>query len=197
MASGTDYGWNTEFDSGTVFGIEGGKVLDSGLRFGLEASISSADVDTHTDVTLGGGAIGSLDAAAIAGSPTALGVTIAQVVAAGEGDIETTSLFANAYYHFDTGEDFSPYIGVGIGLTDASVEYMPSGISVIDGSSTVLAYQGRAGAAFNVSDDVAVFAEYTYRASEDIELDNVLFPGTLEIENQQSLITAGVRFGFE
>lgn len=196
VAAGTDYGWDTEFDNGTVFGAEIGMKYASGLRSGIELSYTTADVDTHTDVTLGGGAIGALDAAAIAGSPTALGVSIADVVADGQGDIQNLSVFANAYYHFAAGDGFSPYVGLGIGFTDSDVEYSPSGIGVIDGGETKLAYQARAGAGFQVSDKIEIFGEYTYRKSDDIEVDNVLFPGTLEIENTQNLLAVGIRAGF-
>ncbi len=63
VVAGTAYGWETAFGDGSVFAIELGKKFDSGLRCGLEGLRSEADVDTHTDVTLGGGAIGGLDAA--------------------------------------------------------------------------------------------------------------------------------------
>jgi len=53
VAAGTDYGWNTEFDSGSTFAVEIGKKMDTGLRFGLEGVRTKADVDTHTGVTLG------------------------------------------------------------------------------------------------------------------------------------------------
>ncbi len=196
VAAGTEYGWNTEFDSGIAAGVEVGMKNSSGLRGGFELAYSEADVDTHTDVTLGGGAIGALDAAAIAGSPTALGVSIADVVADGQGDVSSLGVFANAYYHFAASDTVSPYVGVGLGLMDVDVNYSPSGISVIDGGETVFAYQARAGVGFMLSESMELFGEFTYRASDDVEVDNDLFPGTLEIENTQSLITGGLRFNF-
>ena len=196
VAAGTPYGWNTEFDSATTFGVEIGKRKDSGLRIALEGISSSADVDTHTGVTLGGGDIGALDAAAIAGSPTPLGSTIAQVVADGQGEIDQKALFANAYYDFNAGGTLSPYLGVGLGVADVDVEYVPSGIGVVDDGQTKLAYQGKAGVTLSFDSPLEVFGEVAYRTTGDVDVQNTLFPGNLEIENEQVLFSAGLRYTF-
>ena len=196
VAAGTDYGWETEFDSGTAFALELGMRKDSGLRFGLEGVLSSADVETHRDVTLGGGAIGALDAASIASSPDPLGVTVAQVVADGQGEIEQTALFLNGYYDFELSDRVSPYLGVGVGLADVDVTYAPSGIGVVDDGQTKFAYQGKAGVTLGFDAPVEVFGEVAYRATSDIEAENTLFPGTLDVENKQLAFSAGLRFTF-
>lgn len=197
VAAGTPYGWNTEFDSGMAYSLEAGLRYDSGWRSGIEIARTDADVDTHTGVTLGGGPIGTLDAASIAGSPTPLGVTVADVVADGRGDITSTSVFVNAYYDFNRGGSIEPYLGAGIGYSDVEVAYNPSGIGVVNGSESKFAYQGKAGATYALAPNWGVYAEYTYRATEDIELQNQLFPGTLEIENQSHLFSIGVRYRFD
>lgn len=197
VASGTPYGWETDFDTGLIGAVEIGQRFDSGLRLGVEVSYSTADVDTHTDVTLGGGAIGSLDAAAIAGSPTALGVSIADVVADGQGKVSQFGVFLNAYYDFQLDGPFQPYLGVGLGYADVDVMYEPSAIPVIDGSEDRLAYQFKAGATILTDSPLELFGEFTYRASEELELSNQLFPGTLEIENQQNIFSVGARYRFE
>ncbi|GAB5459299.1 MAG: hypothetical protein Hens3KO_23290 [Henriciella sp.] len=196
VAAGTPYGWTTEFDNGTSFSGEFGKRYESGLRVGVELAFSEADVDTHTGVTLGGGAIGALDAAAIAGSPTPLGVTIADVVADGQGDISSTALFANVYWDFGTAGAFQPYLGAGLGYADVDVTYRPSGIGVIDDGEAKFAYQIKAGATYQFQNQWEVFGEYAYRATEDIEVNNDLFPGSLEIENQQNVFSIGARYRF-
>ena len=196
VADGTDYGWNTEFDNGTAYSLEAGLRYDSGLRSGIEVTRSGADVDTHTGVMLGGGSIDGVDAAAVAGSPDPLGVTVADVVADGRGDITNTAIFVNAYYDFNRGGAFQPYVGAGLGYSDVEVKYNPSGIGIIDGSEGKFAYQAKAGASYAFNDSWGVYAEYAYRATEDIELDNQLFPGTLEIENTQHILSLGVRYSF-
>lgn len=196
VAAGTDYGWTTEFDSGTAFAAEVGARYGNGLRSGIEFAYTTADVDTHTGVTLGGGSIDGLDAASIAGSPDALGVTVGQVVADGRGDITNTAVFANLYYDFNREASFQPYVGVGIGISDVDVDYQPSGIQVVDDSETKFAYQGKAGVTWWLNPEWEVYGEYAYRATEDIELENQLFPGTLDIENQSNTFSVGARYRF-
>lgn len=196
VASGTSYGWSTEFDNGTAFAGEFGARYGSGFRSGVELVYSQSEVDTHTGVTLGGGSIDAVDAAAIAGSPTALGVTVAEVVADGQGEITNTALFVNGYYDFNQAGALQPYLGAGIGFADVSVNYQPSGITVIDDSETKLAYQVKAGATWRLEGAWEMFGEYAYRATEDVELTNQLFPGTLEIENTQNVFSVGARYRF-
>ncbi|MEM7458995.1 MAG: outer membrane beta-barrel protein [Pseudomonadota bacterium] len=196
VAAGTPYGWSTEFDGGTAFSAEAGARYGSGFRSGVELTYSQADVDTHTGVTLGGGSIDAVDAAAIAGSPDPLGATVAAIVADGRGDISTTAIFVNGYYDFNQAGAIQPYLGAGIGYADVSVTYQPSGISVIDDSEGKLAYQLKAGATWRLENQWELFGEYAYRATEDVEFDNQLFPGTLEIENTQNVFSIGARYTF-
>lgn len=196
VAAGTPYGWSTEFDGGTAFAGEFGARYGNGFRAGVELVYSQADVDTHTGVTLGGGSIDGVDAAAIAGSPTALGVTVAEVVADGRGDITSTALYFNGYYDFNLEGAIQPYVGAGIGYADVSVEYSPSGIPVIDDSEGKFAYQLKAGATWQANEQWEFYGEYAYRATEDLELSNQLFPGSLEIENQSNAFMFGARYRF-
>ena len=196
VAAGTSYGWSTEFDGGTAFSGEFGARYGNGFRAGAEIVYSQADVDTHTGVTLGGGSIDAVDAAAIASSPDPLGVTVAQVVADGRGDITNTGIFFNGYYDFNQGGALQPYVGAGIGYVDVEVAYQPSGITVIDDCEGKLGYQVKAGATYQLQNNWELFGEYAYRATEDIELNNQLFPGTLEIENTQNVFSIGARFKF-
>lgn len=196
VAAGTDYGWDTDFDNGSAFALEIGKRTNYGFRWALEAVRTHADVETHVDVTLGGGAIGSLDAASIASSADPLGVTVAQVVADGQGDLKQTAVFANVYYDFNGGGQLSPYVGAGIGFADVTVDYSPSAIAVIDDSQTKLAYQAKGGLTLSFDSPLELYGEVAYRASEDIETDNVLFPGTLDIENSQTSFSVGLRYSF-
>ncbi len=196
VASGTPYGWDTEFESGLALSAEIGVRYPNNWRIGMELAYTGGDIDTHNGVTLGGGSIDAVDAAAIASSPDPLGVTVATVVADGQGDISSTGLFANGYYDFNPESAFRPYIGAGLGLAKVDVSYKPSGIDVIDESKTKLAYQLKLGATFSAQTKREYFGEYVYRATEDIDADNVLFPGTLDIENRMNVFTIGVRQKF-
>ncbi len=196
VADGTEYGWETEFDTGSVLGAEIGYKMHNGFRFGLEATRSEAGVELHEDVTLGGADIGALDGAALVGDAVPLGTTVNEFLADGQGDIEQRGVFLNGYYDFNNGGRFRPYVGAGVGMVDVDIDYAPSGSQIIDGGETVLGYQGRVGASYNVTGPIDVFGEYTYRATDAIETENVLFTGNQEIKNKQSLVTVGARYNF-
>ncbi len=194
--AGTPYGWQTEFEGGLALAGEVGLTYGSALRSGVELVYTQADVDTHSGVTVAGIDIDGVDAALLTGSQTQLGASVGDVVADGRGEITTLGAFANLYYDFNRGQRLSPYVGAGIGFLDTDVTYNPSGVGIIDDGETKFAYQLKAGAAFGISPQVDVFGEYAYRASEEIEVSNDLFPGTLEIENQQNVFSIGVRYRF-
>ena len=196
VEAGTPYGWQTEFDSGLSIAGELGARVSPSIRAGVELSYTQADVDTHNGVFLADIDLTDVDAAALAGAPDPLGVSVGDLVADGQGELTTLSVFANAYYDFNTGGQIQPYVGAGIGFMDVDVEYAPSGVGIIDDGETVLAWQVKAGASFQVSDQWDIFGEYTYRQSDDIETENSLFPGTLDIENQQNVFAIGARYTF-
>lgn len=195
LPAGTSVGWRTEFDSGSMFSFEAGKRYSSNLRSGIEVSWASADVDFHQGVTAGGTLLDGVDAAVLTGSATQLGLTVGQVVAAGQGEIETLSMLANAYYDFNRDGMFSPYLGGGIGFSMVDVTFNPSGVGIIDDDDTAFAYQVKVGATLNFSDRWEAFAEYGWREG-DIETDASLIPASLDIENEQGLLSVGMRYKF-
>lgn len=197
IAAGTAYGWETELDNGYALSGEFGAAYGNGFRSGVELVYSKADVETHSGVNVAGTVIDGVDAAVLTGSATQLGATVGQVVATPDGDqIESTSLFANLYYDFNREGLISPYLGAGIGYSDVSVQYSPSGVGIIDDSEGKLAYQLKAGATWSVSERIDLYGEAAYRATDDVELDNQLFPGTLNIENTQTVFSVGARYRF-
>ena len=196
IAAGTPYGWTTEFESGMSASIEAGLRYDSGLRSGLEIAYSKADVDRHSGVRLANIALDGVDAAVLTGSPTQLGASVGAVVADGRGDIATTSFFANAYYDFNRSSAFQPYIGAGIGVSQVDVDYSPSGVGIINGDDTAFAWQLKAGATWQFSSNWEAYGEYAYRQTDDVSLENQLFPGSLDIENKASIVQLGIRYRF-
>lgn len=196
IAAGTPYGWDTQFEDGMGYGAEAGFRIKNKLRTGLEISYTKSDVDTHSGVTVGTTNIDGVDAAVLTGSATQLGATVGQVVADGRGEISNLAAYANAYYHFDLGR-IQPYVGAGIGVSQVEVVYQPSGVRIIDDKKTKFAWQLKAGAEAMINDNWSVYGEYAYRMTEDVEFDNLLFPGTLEIENRPALLSVGVRYTFK
>lgn len=196
VAAGTPYGWNTEFDDGVAISAEVGTRYGGGLRSGLELAYTKSDVDRHSGVTLGGTVIDGVDAAVLTGSATQLGATVGAVVADGRGDITNTALFANLYYDFAMGGAFEPYVGAGIGFAQVDVDYSPSGVGIINGDDTAFAWQLKGGVTWKIDPSWEAYGEYAYRQTDDVSFDNQLFPGSLDIENTQSIFSAGVRFRF-
>jgi opacity protein-like surface antigen len=196
VAAGTPYGWTTEFESGMSASAEFGMRYGGGLRSGVELAYTKSDVERHAGVTLGSTNIDGVDAAVLTGSATKLGATVGQIVDDGQGDISNTSLFANLYYDFNLGGAFQPYVGAGIGFAQVNVDYSPSGVGIINGDDTAFAWQLKGGVTWKMDQNWEAYGEYAYRQTDDISLDNKLFPGTLDIENTQSVFSVGVRFKF-
>ncbi len=198
VTDGTPVGWTTEFDPGYFVSGAYGYALKNGLRFEGEVSFSANDVDTHTGVTVGGGAVGALDAAnLVPGVDDALGVSIADLVADGQGSVETLGFAVNGYYDYDFADTpFSAYIGAGLGVGQVDVDYSPSNTEIIDDDATVFLYQVMVGGEYDVTERVAVYSGYRFRGTTDVETDVALFPAELDIENRANILEAGLRFSF-
>ena len=195
LPAGTGLGWNTEFDAGLAAAAAVGRRYGA-FRAEVELAYQSNDVDTHSGVTVGGGNIDAQDAGVlITGSPN-IGVTVGELVADGQGSVDTTFLMANGYYDFTPVGPITPCVGAGLGIGCVNVDYSPSGVTIVDDDSTVFAYQLIAGASYDISERTALFAQYRYRATENVETDVSLFDANLDIENSASVLEAGVRFRF-
>lgn len=195
LPEGTSVEWTTEFDEGISASAAFGRSFGS-FRGEVELAYQSNDVDTHTNVAVGGGAIGTEDAGVlITGSPN-LGVSVADLVADGRGSVDTTFLMLNGYYDFNAIGPVTPYVGAGVGVGFVNVDYSPSGVTIVDDDGTHFAYQVIAGGSFDLSDRMALFAQYRYRATEDVETEIALFDANLDIENAASILEAGLRIRF-
>lgn len=195
LPAGTDVSWDTDFDNGLALSGEVGARFGA-VRAGVEFAYTRAGVSTHQGVTVGGTNIDGVDAAVLTGSATQLGATVGQVVADGRGHIRNLSLFLNGYYDLPTGGPVSPYLGAGVGVTASKIRYNPSGVGIIDDSATRFAYQLMAGVTFRLAQSVDLFGQYAYRDGTDPEVDVDLFPARLKVENNQQLVSAGLRFRF-
>ena len=171
------------FDDGMGVSAELGRKFDNvvpGLRGALEVSYTKAEVDEFEveDIVNGG-------------TTTMLG----------GGDIENIAVFANAYYDIDLdiGVPIKPYVGAGVGVTTTEVSFNSSAAGVtttfFDDDDVRFAYQGKLGATYDVNKNTSLFAEYTYRASEDLTFGN-LTDGEYTVENQSHLVGLGLRLRF-
>lgn len=193
---GTGVGWTTEFDTGYTASAALGRRFNNGLRGEIEFAYQSNDVDTHRNVQAAGIPLDNEDVGVLISGAPLQGATVGAVVADGRGSVDTTFLMANVYYDFAEYGAFTPYVGGGVGVGFVNVDYSPSGVGIVDDDDTVFAYQLIAGGSYAVNDSTSVFAQYRYRATEDVETSVDLFPASLDVENRASAFEVGVRFNF-
>lgn len=198
IPAGTSLEWDTEFDDGYQISGQFGYAFENGLRVELEGSYNEYDVATHSGLTVGGTNIDGTDVAVLTrAAPDAANPTVGAVIADGQGSVKNYGLFGNAFYDIQTGSGFKPYVGAGVGYQWIDVDFQPSGVDVADDDDGAFSYQLMAGAGFELSDSVDLFAQYTYRDTfEDPDVSLNLLPATLGVESQQSIVSAGVRFRF-
>ncbi|MEM6413436.1 MAG: P44/Msp2 family outer membrane protein [Pseudomonadota bacterium] len=196
LQDGSAVGWDTDFNTGFAISGAVGKYYGP-FRGEFEVAYQNAGVDTHTGVSAGPTDLSGFDAAVlISDRQQQLGVTVADLVADGQGDLETIFLMANAIYDFDLGSPIKPYIGGGVGVGFVNVDYVPSATTVIDDRSTQFAYQAMAGVSYAVAPAAEVFVGYRYRATTDVSVEANLFTADFDIENSASMAEAGIRLKF-
>ena len=163
--SGTGLDTEADFDAGFAVKAAIGNALSSGWRFEAEVAYRQNDADD-----VGGSGAG--------------------------GDVSAWSLMGNALYDFKTGGRFTPYIGVGAGV--AGIDWnnvTPVGGGSVDDNDTVFAYQGIAGVAYTVNDNVKLTLDYRYFATEEPDLTTS--SGTnFDAEYRSHSIMVGLRWTF-
>lgn len=196
LPDGTPVGWTTDFDSG--YAISGAIGKDYGWWRGeIEVAYQSNGVGSHAGVSAGGIPLDGEDAAVlITGQDTNLGVSVGDLVAAGQGDLDTIFVMANVFYDVDLGSRLKPYIGAGAGVGFVDVNYAPSATPIIQDKDTAFAYQLMAGVAYEVSPSLDFTVGYRYRATSDVNVDADLFSANFDIENTASVVEAGIRLSF-
>ncbi|HYH36724.1 MAG TPA: OmpA family protein [Azospirillum sp.] len=109
------------------------------------------------------------------------------------GKVRSTGLMGNILYDIHTGTPFTPYIGVGAGAARVKQEARLGPISASD-SDWVFAYQGIVGAAYNVTSNLAVTADYRYFATQKPRYD---FAGsTVSARYHNHSVLVGLRWSF-
>ncbi len=196
IPAGNDVEWDTELDRGDTHALAVGW-QQGNFRVELEYSASNADIDSHENVSAAGIALGAIDAGVlISGNVGDLGISVANLVAPGAGEIETSTLFLNGFYDFDTGTALTPFIGAGIGTTKVEVEYNPSGVGIIDDEDRTFAYQFAAGAFYTLTDNMDVMLTINYVDGDEATVDSSLLPAKFDIENESINYRLGLRYRF-
>lgn len=147
------------YDAGAGFGASAGYRWAMGLRAEFELSYRSNDVDTIDGVSVSG--------------------------------VDTSSLayMGNLWYDFDTGSDFIPYLGAGVGAATVTLDLGPS-----DFSDTVFAWQIGGGLGYQITPGLVLFADYRWLATVDAVI--IEASPDVKLEYNSHNIMFGVRFHF-
>lgn len=152
-----------EFDAGLAMGLAVGKSFDS-ARAELEFAYRKNDLDRFTAAGFG---------------------------VAASGEITSKSLMANLYYDFSPKEQWSPFVGAGLGLARIEVDDISVvGINIGNGDDTVFAWQLMAGVGCKVADNTRLDLSYRYLATADPDFSGI----SAEFKSHNLLL--GLRFGF-
>jgi len=164
----------SQFDSGTGFGITLGRTFDQ-FRGELEYTSRKNDIKSHS---LNGGAT-------LAGS---------------KGEAKSDAFMLNGYYDFNTDSAFVPYLGGGIGMAkvkfdDFGVDAIPN---VMNDDESQFAYQFMAGGEYRFADTWGLFAEYRYFATADVDVNTSTATGGVSnsIGYKTNNVLVGARFMF-
>lgn len=103
-------------------------------------------------------------------------------------DIENNSLFINAYYDINTGTEFTPYIGAGVGVS--AIRPAAGGADV----DFTHAWQVGAGVAYAFDEKISMDMGYRYVDSGDWTIENPGDKSTLDIASHN--VYVGARYSF-
>ena len=198
----------SEYDTGFKVAGVVGYGFGGGLRVEGELFFARAEVSkvTYTSVSAGGNpvpGIGNVD------------VPI-------DGTADQLGGFASVWYDIETGTDWIPYIGGGLGfirvdqgnldydsnalfraILAASPQPPPPGVPLndvpeISTTDTVLAYHFGAGVGYRLNDNVTLQAGYRFQTANDLEFDAKNAAGTVKVASglRVHFLEIGVRYRF-
>jgi len=185
---------DTSFKTGFVVGGNFGVKWDSGLRTELELAVrqNSSKRHGHLRTTYSYGAItGTVN-------QNTLHLTSSTDRAADTDlRLRAYSLMANAWYDFDIGSSFTPYIGGGIGLAEVQIDGSIDSARIAEKNDMVFAWQVGAGVAFPLTDSIKAFADYRYFAADAarLRLEPGYHGGNVSADFNSHLLMVGLRFG--
>ncbi len=103
------------------------------------------------------------------------------------GDVKTLGGFANAYYDFNPGGQFQPFVGAGVGFARVDVD---SG--TINDDDTGFAYQLKAGVSHPFNDRLTGDLTYRYVGVNDVKVGTGI--NRIDGDYNTSAVTVGLRY---
>lgn len=196
IPAGSPVSWETELDDGDGFGLVFGMKFDL-FRAEIEYSLTNNDVDSHGGVNAAGIDLDGIDAGILlTGNTDDLGITVGELVGNGQGEVETSSFFVNAYYDFKNNSAWTPFVGAGIGYANVEVEYSPSNVDIIDDDDDVFAWQIMGGVSYAFNDQFEVTGSIRYRETDEAEFNSDLLGAEFDIETETLIYDLGIRYNF-
>lgn len=120
-------------------------------------------------------------------------------------NIKTQTLMINAYFDFNTGTDFTPYVGAGLGMaqvkTSGSANFDTNNFSLSDKSDN-FAWNVGVGVAYAINTNVAIDASYRYTDYGKVKATDAspLFTGINNTRTQSKVksneFNLGIRYTF-
>jgi opacity protein-like surface antigen len=104
-----------------------------------------------------------------------------------EGDLKTHSFMVNGFYDIDTGSPWTPFVGIGIGLSKLDINGPDFHYS---DSDNVFAYQFIGGVAYAINDQWSLDAQYRFMGTGDATIDEA------EFDFNSNNLMLGLRYSF-
>jgi OmpA-OmpF porin, OOP family len=116
--------------------------------------------------------------------------------ASASGHVSAISAMLNAYYDYDTGSAWRPYIDAGIGAARLAMHNVAaSGVAVVDAYDTVFAYQLGLGLGYDVTKSLTLAVEYRYFTTLDPTFKDAA-GNSFNSEFTSHNVSLGVRYRF-
>ncbi|MDC9824024.1 outer membrane beta-barrel protein [Devosia sp. ZB163] len=161
-----DNTYDIDTDTGYMLGVAVGTKVFDALRVELELSGGSSGINEVSDPD--------------------------DVWADFDGSVSTLYLLGNLWYDLDVGGGITPYVGGGVGLGHANIDFTDWNWEV---SGTGLAFQIGAGVQFEIASGIALDLGYRYKAMPGLTLEDE-DDEPLDVNIGSHVVQAGLTFSF-
>lgn len=167
--------------AGSTLDIE--VVTDAGFNAGAVAGYDFGSYRVEGEVTYFSNDIDDLTVNGVSASGIGLSLI---------GDVSAWMIFVNAWYDFDTGTRFTPYIGAGAGALIVEVALGAPGLGLPRTSETDTTFGGQfgVGTAINIIPKLDATVDYRFLIGADAEFNGV------DVEVMSHTFRVGLRYTF-
>jgi opacity protein-like surface antigen len=113
------------------------------------------------------------------------------------GHLSALSLLGNLWYDLDLGSSVKPYLGGGLGAARVSATNVAvSGVTIVNGSDTVFAFQFGAGVGYEIIPAATLSLDYRYFRTVDPTFKDLVLGTSFRSEYRAHDIRLGIRYQF-